>query len=139
MAIRKIVPYLMFNGDGAAAIERYQRALGATVLQVMHYGDAPGTDKSEPKRIIHATLRIGEAELMLSDSPPGQPVPVGANVQVSLDIDAVADLEKKFAALAEGGKVTMAPHDAFWGARFAMCTDAHGISWMFTAELAKKS
>lgn len=47
-------------------------------------------------------------------------------------------MTKKFDALAVGGRVTMALHDAFWGARFGMLTDAFAIRWMFSCELKKR-
>ena len=40
-------------------------------------------------------------------------------------------------ALKEGGKVTMANQDMFWGAYFGMLTDKFGINWMFNCELSK--
>ncbi|HUF49173.1 MAG TPA: VOC family protein [Vicinamibacterales bacterium] len=39
-----------------------------------------------------------------------------------------------FAAMAEGGSVTMPLHDTFWGGRFGMLTDAFGIRWMFSCQ-----
>ncbi len=43
-------------------------------------------------------------------------------------------MTKKFDALAVGGKVTYSLHDAFWGAKFGMLTDAFGIGWLFSCE-----
>jgi len=51
--------------------------------------------------------------------------------------DDPADLQRKFDALAAGGKVTMPVQDTFWGAKFGMLTDAFGINWMFNAETRK--
>ena len=52
------------------------------------------------------------------------------------DFDA-ADMTRKFEALAGGGKITLALHDTFWGAKFGMLTDAFGIRWMFNHETKK--
>ncbi len=41
-------------------------------------------------------------------------------------------MEKLFTALSQNGKVTMPPHDAFWGGRFGMLTDRFGVSWMLS-------
>ena len=43
-----------------------------------------------------------------------------------------------FAALAEGGKVTMELQDMFWGAYFGSLTDKFGVQWMVNCSEAKK-
>jgi PhnB protein len=60
------------------------------------------------------------------------------NVSLSLDFDSVDDINKAFAALSEGGKVTMELQDTFWNARFGMCTDKFGMAWLFNHDLPKK-
>ncbi len=40
-----------------------------------------------------------------------------------------------FDKLRVGGRVTMAPQDTFWGARFAMLTDRYGTGWMLSCDL----
>src|SRR6187551_2905258 len=72
MSIRKLNPYLNFNGTAAKAIKLYESALGAKVENVMPWTDMPGQPPSpESKdRLMHAVLRIGEGVVMLSDSPP---------------------------------------------------------------------
>ena len=139
MSIRKLNPYLNFNGTAAKAIKLYESALGATVENVMPWTDMPGQPPNpETKdRLMHAVLRIGEGVVMLSDSPPGVPGAVGTNMHVMLDFDDAADMARKFDALSAGGKVTMPLQDTFWGAKFGMLTDAHGVSWMFNCETRK--
>ena len=139
MAIKKLNPYLNFSGTAEKAIKLYESALGAKVENVMRFGDVPDPKiKPEDKnRVMHAVLRIGEGVVMLSDTMPGMPTPAGNNVQVTLDFDDVQDMTRRFAALAEGGKVTMPLADTFWGAKFGMLTDAHGISWMFNCDIKK--
>lgn len=141
MAIKSINPYLMFDGTAEKAIKLYESALGATAKGIMRYGDTPGVDgcktQTDKDRVMHATLSIDGSMIMMSDGPPGMPMPTDSNVQISLDFDDVADMTRKFDALAEGGKVALALHDSFWGSRFGMLTDAFGIRWMFSAELKK--
>ena len=43
-----------------------------------------------------------------------------------------ADVDRAFAALAEGGEVKMAPTKTFWSARFGMVQDRFGLGWMVT-------
>jgi PhnB protein len=78
---------------------------------------------------MHACLRIGDQRLMASDEPPAQrQVPQG--FAVSLHIDGVAEAERVFAALSEGGEVAMPLGETFWARRFGMFTDRHGTRWM---------
>ena len=143
MSIQRATPYLFFNGDAAEAIAHYSRTLGAEARGVMRYADMPadvGTAKPEDApRVMHAMLRVGEATLFVSDIPHDRPPsPRQSNVEIALDFDDqapghVADMDAKFAALAEGGSVTMALHDAFWGGRFGALVDKFGIRWMFTS------
>src|SRR5262245_49383101 len=139
MAIKQLNPYLNFNGTAAKAIKLYETALGAKVENVMPWSDVPGQPPAPENkdRIMHAVLRIGAGVLMLSDSQPSQPVTAGTNASVTLDFDDPNDMARKFEALSAGGKITMPLQDTFWGAKFGMLTDAHGISWMFNAETRK--
>ncbi|HVY30552.1 MAG TPA: VOC family protein [Polyangiaceae bacterium] len=141
MAIRQINPYLNFDGDAAKAAKLYESALGAKIEHLSRFGDMPGSDaKPEDKdRVLHATLRFGEAgAIMMSDIQPGMAHTPGTNNFVCLDFDDEAEMGKKFDALAAGGTVLMPLNDTFWGARFGMLLDAHGIRWMFNCEKKKQ-
>ena len=133
MSIKQLTPYLMFNGDAEKAIGLYEAALGAKTEHVQRFGEIPGS-KAAPEtkdRIIHALLRIGAGTLMMSDSDGSTQVRAGDNVQVCLDFDDPAEMKRKFDALGAGGKITVAIHDTFWGAKFGMLIDRFGVNWMF--------
>jgi PhnB protein len=141
MAIKQLNPYLNFNGTADQAIKLYERALGAKAENVSRFGDVAGS-KVTPEhknRVMHALLRVGPGVIMISDSQPNVPVPDDSNVHVCLDFTDASDMNKKFDALAAGGKVTMPLQDTFWGARFGMLTDAFGVRWMFNCEQKKPS
>ncbi|MEO7331424.1 MAG: glyoxalase/bleomycin resistance/extradiol dioxygenase family protein [Minicystis sp.] len=139
MSITQLNPYLIFDGTSAQAIQLYERALGAKTESLQHFGDVPGTPSDSPSkdRIIHALLRIGAGVVMVSDSRPGEPMPVKSNVHICLAFDDEAEMTQKFEALAEGGEVEMALQDTFWGAKFGTLTDAHGVGWMFNCDKKK--
>jgi PhnB protein len=139
MAIKKLNPYLNFDGTAEQAIKLYEKALGAKTETVMRFGDMPDA-KSSPEhknRVMHALLHLDAGVIMISDTMPGQPAPAGGNVHVTLDFDDPVDMGRRFEALSTGGKITMPLNDTFWGARFGMLTDAYGINWMFNCELKK--
>ena len=140
MAIKQVNPYLIFEGTADKAIGLYERALGAKTEGLMRYGDVPGQTKwtgDDARRVIHALLRIDGNAIMVSDAPPGMPIPREGNVHVSVDFETVEELGRAFDVLAQGGQVGEAPHDTFWGARFAMLTDAYGVRWMLNCQLKK--
>ena len=130
-----IEPYLFFNGRCEEAIAFYKRALGAEVLMLMRNNEAPEPAPpgmllpgSEDK-VMHATLRIGASNLMLSDGRcDGKPVFNG----FSLSIDAAneAEADRLFAALADGGTVQMPLAKTFWSPKFGMVADRFGVGWM---------
>jgi len=135
MSIRKLNPYLNFNGTAAKAIKLYEKALGAKAENVMPWGmpgEAPTPETKD--RIMHAVLHIGDGMVMVSDSQPSVPVTPGTNMHVTLDFDDPTDMARKFEALSAGGKITMPLQDTFWGAKFGMLVDAHGVSWMFNCQ-----
>lgn len=134
MTIQKLNPYLNFNGNAAEAIALYERALGAKTEQIMRFGDMPDMPARQKDSVLHAALRLGEATLMVSDTMPEQPVTQGSASHVCLHFADARDMQKKFDALAVGGKVSHPIHDAFFGAKFGTLTDAFGVHWMFVCE-----
>ena len=137
MAIKNLVPHISFDRSATKAIAHYQKALGATVENVLTWSDAPagacpgGAPSARGDTgIMHACLRVGDARLMLNDAPPGATVQKDGNIQVTMQLDDVAQLGKVFDALSAGGSVNVPLHDAFWGSKFGMLTDPFGVRWM---------
>jgi PhnB protein len=136
--MKEINVYLTFDGNCRQAMQFYHKCLGGE-LQMLPFSEAPFESPAEAKdRIIHARITNGAAILMASDTMPGMPVNQGNNFSVSINCSSADEVERLFNALAEKGKVIMAVHDAFWGARFGMLTDQFGINWMFNFEQAKR-
>jgi PhnB protein len=141
MSINKLSPYLNFNGNAAQAIKLYETALGAKTESIQRFGDVAEI-KSAPEdkgRVMHAMLQIGAGVIMISDTMPDMPTDAAShgNTHVCLEFDDATDLQRKFDALAVGGKVTMPVQDTFWGAKFGMLNDAFGIRWMFNCQTKK--
>ena len=60
-------------------------------------------------------------------------VPLGVGLSLS---PYIAECERIFNSLAEGGTVTMPFGKTFWSAGFGMCVDRFGIPWMVNCEQA---
>jgi PhnB protein len=52
-------------------------------------------------------------------------------VSLSLNFNDPGSIQSTFAAMSDGGNVTMPLQDTFWGATFGMLHDQFGIKWMF--------
>ena len=134
-----VQPYLFFGGKCAAALDYYTRHLDAEVLMTMRYHEAP-----EPPppgmlpagwedKIMHAAFRIGGSVLMGSDGCGGPDEEPSRNSHcMSLTMPDEAGAKRTFAALADGGGITMPIGETFWSPCFGMVTDAFGIHWMVT-------
>ena len=124
--------YLSFDGRCEEAIEFYKRVLGAEVQMLMRFKDAPQEHQCSPgseNKVMHASLRIGETCVMASDGRNrGEPKFEGFCLSLSLANEAEAN--KIFAALGEGGKVTMPLAKTFFAKTFGMVDDRFGIHWM---------
>jgi len=133
----QVQPYLFFDGRCEEAIEFYRTALGAEVLMLMRFKDAPAGGPGEGcagpmpagDKVMHSALRIGETTVMASDGRcEGKPNFQGFSLSLSPRDEAEAD--RLFAAIAEGGQVQMPLTTTFFASRFGMVADKFGVSWM---------
>jgi PhnB protein len=135
----KVTPYLQFtDGNCRQALAFYEKVLGGTVTGSMNFGEAPDGSPAGPEwndKVMHAHFEAGGVELFACDSPPQwQQKPAGVALTLTADTD--ADAERIFAALAEGGTVTMEMEETFWASRFGMLTDRFGMNWMVSCDKA---
>lgn len=115
-------PYLCVR-NGAAAIDFYQKAFGATELMRMAGPDG---------KLGHAEIKISEAIIMLADEYPemgfrspqslgGSPVMLHLYVK---DVDSFCSQ-----AIAAGAKVKQPVEDKFYGDRVGQLEDPFGHIW----------
>jgi PhnB protein len=71
---------------------------------------------------------------MASDIPPGAPFDGMRNLYVSLGVPDVAEAERVFAALGEGGTVEMALAPTFFSPAFGTLVDRFGTPWMINSD-----
>ncbi|HET7300834.1 MAG TPA: VOC family protein [Oleiagrimonas sp.] len=135
-----INPYLFFDGNCREAFEFYARCLGVEVKAMLSMSDGPGSEQVPADKrdlIMHACIAVGDDLLMASDwgcgmdSPPFE-APRGFSV--SLNVDSVAEAERVYTALAEGGRANMPLDKTFFAERFGMLTDRFGVPWMVNCE-----
>jgi len=122
--------YLNFNGNCAEAFEFYNKTFPGSALHIMRQGDMK-KDAVAPEKdwAIHAYMKIGDTELMASDTfHMGYTKPAG--MYVALNVDSSAEAERIFKALSEGGNVTMKMDETFFAHRFGQVVDRFGTPWM---------
>src|SRR5215510_8372240 len=130
-------PYISFDGQCEAAFKLYERCLGGKIEFIMPYESRPAGEYAVPpgwgKKILHATLRVGDHILQGADTPPDHyQKPQGFSLTLGLQDQAEA--EGIFNALAEGGTVQMPLQETFWATRFGMLVDRFGIPWTVNCE-----
>jgi PhnB protein len=131
-----ITPYIIFNGNCEEALNFYAQTFHGEIKELHRFEGSPvqelATDKNQ---VMHATFVAKGLVLLASDGGRGQSNESGSGMlHLSLQFEDIQEMEKIFSRLSEGGKVTMALNDTFWGARFGMLIDKFGIKWMFNSE-----
>ena len=137
--MQAVIPYLTFKGDCKEAMEFYAKCLDGKLEQVGTFSEMKMEVADEFKdKIMHAVLRAGDLTIMFSDAIHATEATVkGNSISLSLNFDNIETLLKTFAALEEGGKVTMPLQDTSWGAHFGMLSDKFGFHWMFNYDYPK--
>ncbi|MFD1738059.1 VOC family protein [Bacillus salitolerans] len=130
----KLIPYLVMDGNGMEAIEFYKEALQAEVLYTQTFGEMPENPEyplpeDAKERVSHATIKIGESELMLSDTFPGQVHQSGNQLTICITTNDQAQAKAMFEALSDGGTVTMPLQETFFSPAYGTVTDKFGVGF----------
>jgi PhnB protein len=131
----QLEPYLFFEGNCEKALNYYKDVFGGEVEGLSRWSEMPKDAQGPPvtpetaNRVMHANFRAPGVAFMASDATPEKRYGEGS-ISLSIGTNNVAEAERVFNLLADGGKVEMPMQDTFWGARFGMLTDKFGIDWM---------
>jgi len=128
----QVNPYLSYDGNCGAALNFYQKVLGARIEETYPYGEGNPEMQTPPgwkDKIMHARVSIDGEIIMASDAPP-QHFQKPQGFSLSLTVNDPAEAERKFNALCKGGAVTMAWSKTFFAKGFGIGVDQFGIPWM---------
>jgi PhnB protein len=134
-----IQPYLFFRGRCEEAINYYKDKVGAEVLMMMRFRENPDKPDGDAvssaldDKIMHASLRIAGATIMLSDGMRTGPLDFQC-MSLSLAVKSEAEADRLFDALAADGTVQMPMGKTFFAPRFGAVADKFGVSWMIIVE-----
>lgn len=136
--MKRLNPYLRFNGNCKQAMEFYQSCLGGK-LNLMTVGDSPmGSQSSlgaqsppeQKKKVMHGALEADDMIIMASDMM-GTDKPVTGNlITLCINGNDRKAIEGYFNKLAAGGKVGTPIGETFFG-MYGELVNKFGIGWMF--------
>ena len=136
----KVQAYVTFDGRCEEALEFYKKSIGAVVTGLMRWKDSQDKDMRGPpgyeEKIMNASFRIGETELMADDGMGEKPAEF-KGMTLAIEVADDAEAKRVFTALGEGGSITMPLMKTFWTSSFGMLTDKFGVPWMVNVEAPK--
>ncbi|WP_426445731.1 VOC family protein [Paenibacillus sp. S-38] len=135
----RLTTYLVMNGNAKEAIDFYQKALDAKLLFSQSFGEMPENPEfplpeSAKSLISHAMIKIGDSDLMLSDTFPGQPHQSGNQVTICISTADPSQARQLYDALSQDGQVQMPLQDTFFSPSYGIVTDRFGITFHIYTE-----
>jgi predicted 3-demethylubiquinone-9 3-methyltransferase (glyoxalase superfamily) len=121
-------PFLMFQGGTAqAALDLYFATFpDSRLVRVERYAEG---DRGPAGTIKVAVFTLCGREFMCSDSPVKHNFSFTPSSSTFVDFDSIAELERTFRVLSEGGGVLMPLDNYGFSQRFGWVNDRFGVSW----------
>ena len=132
----RMFTYLNYGGNCRQAFEFYAEQLGGRITFLTTHGemgDCANVPPGMKDAVLHARMDLGETTLLGADVPPDRFQPM-RSAYLSLFVDSVAEAERIYALLGDGGEIFMRMEETFFAIRFAMLRDRFGTSWMLLHE-----
>ena len=132
----KLYTQLNFGGNCEEAFRYYERHLGGRITTLMRVRDLPEGGEApagSPDAVIHVSMDVAGVELIGNDVPPDRFQPIRSSY-LYLAVDSSEAAESVFAALSEGGRVTMPLEETFFATRFGQLRDRFGVLWTILHE-----
>src|SRR5688572_20802770 len=108
-------PVVIFNGNATEAFHFYEATFRGKIAFLMSWGSSPMAGQVPPDwqdKILYGRMAIGDSQLIGGDGAPGAyKQPQGISLQYN-PVN-VEDSQRIFAALAEGGSVTLPLQQTF--------------------------
>lgn len=120
-------PYIGFDGDCRAAMQRYRDVLGGD-LQLRTFAEFGQTGADVADLIMHSVLTTPDGLTLMGADQPGRYQP-GGSVSVILSGDDEGKLRGYWDGLSEGATIVVPLSAQMWGDTFGMCVDPHGVTW----------
>lgn len=128
----QLSPYLNFDGNCEEALRFYESSGLGRITDLRPFEGSPmagNVPADKLNKIMHAYFEGPGVSLHASDSMRSSGKGF-AGFGLTIGLSDLAEANRLFAALSEGGQVTMPMQKQFWGATFGMFTDKFGVDWM---------
>ena len=125
---KQIAPFLMFQAADAERAMTFYTSLfdDARIIDVARYGpDGPGPEGT----VTFARFSLAGQEFLCSDSFVQHEFGFTPSFSVWVEAEDEAELERLYAALADGGAELMPLGGYGFSRRFGWVNDRHGVSW----------
>ena len=121
-------PHLMFqNGQAEAAVRRYEEVFDNFVIDELDlYSDASGGPAGQ---VQLAVCTFAGQRFTCFDSPIEHAFDMTPAIALFVECDSDDELERVFAALAEGGQVMMPLDNYGFSRRYGQLADRFGVPW----------
>lgn len=127
----KITTMLMFLGRAEEAITFYTGLFADSKVEMMaKYG--PDYPQGPEGQVVHARFTLAGQPMMAMDSAVPQPFTFTPSTSFFVDCPSAEEVDRLYAALAEGGGVMMALDAYPFAKRYAWVTDRFGVSWQLS-------
>lgn len=138
-----IEPYLNFKGNTREALDFYAKVFETEKPEFITVNDLPEPDKKEMQKytadmdmIMNSTIKIGDTNLMASDTNEEMVAEIGGfvegnNITLAWAGENEEDVKKvwdKF--VAAGSSISMPLGPTFWASLYGILKDPYGINWM---------
>lgn len=130
--MKKLNPYLTFNGNCREAMKFYQKCLGGK-LHFQTAGESPGSGRMSAKMkktIIHASLTDENFVLTGSDIVEGQGLVKGNAIAISISFTSEKALRSCYKKLSYDAVQKYPVQHNFYGILFGSLTDRFGNHWL---------
>ena len=118
--------HIFFNGNCLDAIELYQRAFQAKVLDLIM-----NPESGKEQQVIHAEMLIHGQKLMLNDFGNQQGVSIPDGYQLVVQFESVEALEAAYRELETGARVLTPKQPTDYSPCVTQLIDRFGTRWGF--------
>ena len=127
---KSVATFLMFSGRCEEALNFYISLVSNSRIDSMtKWGpDGPGGPDKEGT-VMRAAFTLNGVKFEASDSPVKHAFDFTPSMSLFLECDGEEELDRVFAALAEGGQTLMPLGNYGFSKKFGWCNDRFGVSW----------
>jgi predicted 3-demethylubiquinone-9 3-methyltransferase (glyoxalase superfamily) len=128
--MKKVTPFLMFQGNAEEAMKFYTSLLeDSEITSITHYGpNQPGAEGS----VLQATFSLKGQEFMCIDSNVTHEFTFTPSFSIFITCDTEEEINHLYENLIDGGGALMPLDNYGFSKKFGWVADRFGVSWQLT-------